>query len=167
MKRIVVKVGDVFAVSLNETSKKYFQFITNDSTQLNSDVIRVFQESYPIADGFDPLQIIKGKVEFYAHVVIKWGLKMQLWEKVGNANEVGPLNIHFRITSDYGHKAGEKPVRISSRWYVWQPNDPQFTFVGTLQGEHRNADWGVVVNPQSIVHRIKTGSYNMAFPGFE
>jgi hypothetical protein len=167
MKKISVRVGDVFAVVLNETSQKYFQYIANDRTQLNSDVIRVFEEAYPIADDIDLSQMVKGKVEFYAHVMIKWGIKMDLWDKVGNVKEVGPLDFYFRMTDDYGRKAGEEPVRISHNWYIWKPNDPEFTFVGTLKGEHRNAHWGVVVNPVSIVGRIRTGQYNMAMPGFE
>src|SRR4051812_17772062 len=165
MKRLILKVGDVFAVNVNETSKKYFQYIADDRTQLNCNVIRVFEEMYSVHDNIDLSKVVKGKVEFYAHVMIKWGIKMSLWDKVGNVNEVGHLEMYFRITSDYGRKAGEEPVRISHKWYIWKPNDPKFTFVGTLKGEHRNAHWGVVVDPLSIVDRIKTGRYNMVFPG--
>ena len=42
------KIGDVFSAKTNENTKKYFQLIAYDLTQLNSDVIRVFKEQYPI-----------------------------------------------------------------------------------------------------------------------
>lgn len=44
MKRVLTKIGDVFEVKIDETSKKYFQYIANDMTQLNSDVIRGFKK---------------------------------------------------------------------------------------------------------------------------
>jgi hypothetical protein len=40
MKRVITKVGGIYEVRLDENIKKYFQYITNDRTQLNSDVIR-------------------------------------------------------------------------------------------------------------------------------
>jgi len=46
-KRILnTRVGDVFCVYIDETSKKYLQYIANDLTQLNSDVIRAFKTKY-------------------------------------------------------------------------------------------------------------------------
>ena len=44
MKRIVTKIGNVFSVKLNESKKKYFQYVANDIYQLNSSVIRVFKK---------------------------------------------------------------------------------------------------------------------------
>ena len=113
-------------------------------------------------------EIVNGEVEFYAHCVTKWGVKMNLWEKVGNNKEIGALeHILFRDTNDYGCKVGEEPVKISSKWYVWHINDENFTRVGKLVGENRNAEIGVVVNPYDIVARIKTGKYNFIYPSFE
>jgi hypothetical protein len=40
-----LKVGDVFEVSIDTTHKRYFQYIGNDSSQLNMDVIRVFKKN--------------------------------------------------------------------------------------------------------------------------
>jgi hypothetical protein len=47
MARIRTKIGDVFSVPLDNINKKYFQYIPNDLTQLNSDVIRAFVKRYP------------------------------------------------------------------------------------------------------------------------
>lgn len=46
-KRIITRIGDVFEVQL-DNCKKYFQYIANDMTQLNSSVIRAFVEEYPL-----------------------------------------------------------------------------------------------------------------------
>jgi hypothetical protein len=73
----------------------------------------------------------------------------------------------FRGTSDSGARAGQEPIKISDKWYVWRINDRDFTNVGKLEGENRKAEIGVVVNPYDIVDRIKTGKYNFFYPNFE
>jgi hypothetical protein len=165
--RVYTKIGDVFSVKIDETGKKYFQLIAYDLTVLNSDVIRAFKKVYPINAKPDLSEIVTGKVDFYAHCVTKWGVKMNLWEKVGSTKEVGTLNhILFRNTNDYGCKVGEEPVRISENWYVWNINE-KFRDVGKLTGEGRKAEIGVIVNPYDIVERVKTGKYNFSYPNFE
>lgn len=162
------KIGDVFSVKLTENKKKYFQLIAFDLTQLNSDVIRAFDREYTMEENPLATEIINDKVDFYAHCVTKFGIKFGLWEKIGNTPEVGKLDhIVFRGSSDSGHKVGDEPVKISSRWYVWRINDKDFTVVGKLKGENRHAEIGVVVNPHDVVDRMKTGKYNFFYPGFE
>ncbi|CAA9196468.1 hypothetical protein [Flavobacterium collinsii] len=168
MKRVSIKVGDVFFVKVDDFSKRYFQYITNDLKQLNSDVIRAFDKVYPIDSSPDIDEIIQNNILFYAHCVTKWGVKLGFWEKVGNVKEVGSFeNILFRGTRDYGVKKGECPVKISSNWYVWRINDAEFTHVGKLEDENRKAEIGVVMDPESIVHRIRTGHYDGFYPSFE
>ncbi len=168
-KRVVTKIGDIFSVEVDKKSRKYFQLIAFDLTQLNSDVIRAFKKTYPSDEHPDPLEIVNGEVEFYSHCVTKWGVKLGYWEKVGKSADVGTLDhILFRDTSDYGRAAGEEPVRVSKNWYVWHIGDEDFTSVGKLEGENRKAEIGLVINPASIVNRIRTGEYDFPFyPGFE
>ena len=98
MKRKNTTIGDIFVVKVDNDKKKYFQLIAFDLTQLNSDVIRSFKKVYPLEADIDLLEIVNGEVEFYAHCVTKFGLKMNLWEKVGNTSEIGDIsNILFRI----------------------------------------------------------------------
>lgn len=168
MARVYTKIGDVFSVKIDESSKKYFQLIAFDLTQLNSDVIRAFKKVYPINTNPDLSEIINGEVEFYAHCVTKWGVKLGYWEKVGHVKEVGALNhILFRGTNDYGCKAGEEPIKVSHNWFVWHINDEKFTRVGKLVGENRKAEIGSVITPASIAHRIRTGKYDFFYPDFE
>lgn len=168
MARIITKIGDVFSVKTDDRNVKYFQLIAFDLTQLNSDVIRVFKKEYPVDASPNLLEIINGEVEFYAHCVTKLGVKMEVWEKKGNVQEIGDLTgILFRDTNDYGQMMGEEPVKVSSDWFVWRINDRDFTEVGKLEGEHREAEIGIVINPYEIAERMKTGKYSFVYPSFE
>jgi len=168
MTKANTKIGDVFSVRMNNTSKKYFQYVISDLTQLNSDVIRVFKKVYPIKSNPDLSEIVSGEVEFYAHCVTKLGLKMNLWKKVGNTNEVGnTTDILFRDTNDYGSKVGEKPIRVSQNWHVWRINDKDFTRIGKLDGENKKAYIGIVMNPLGIMEILKGNKYPVNYPDFE
>lgn len=166
--RIITKKGDVFSVKIDGKYKKYFQYIANDLTQLNSDVIRAFKKSYPLESTPDPSQVVADDVDFYAHCVPKFGVKMGLWEKVGSSKDIGQLEtILFRCTSDYGHKAGDEPIRISHNWYVWKIGDEEFTRVGKLHGENRNAFIGLVYNPFGIIELLIGNKNPINYPDFE
>jgi len=168
MARTNTKIGDFFSVKIDESSKKYFQLIAFDLYQLNSDVIRVFKKLYSVDANPVLSEIAKGEVDFNAHCVIKFGIKMGLWEKIGNISDLGQLDrVMFRGTSDYGHKRGEEPVKISEKWYVWRLGDLQTVRVGKLEGENRKAEIGLVMNPYDIIERIKTGRYPGLYPEFE
>lgn len=167
MARAYTRTGDVFLVKIDDKSKKYFQYIVSDLAQLNSDVIRAFKKVYPINANPDLSEIVSGEVEFYAHCVTKLGLKMGYWESVGNISDVGKIDhILVRDTNDVGSKPGEQ-IKISCKWYVWKINDNDFTRVGKLEGENRKAEIGIVISPDSIVHRMQTGKYDFVYPDFE
>ncbi len=159
--RASTKIGDVFSVGIDNNSKKYFQYVANDLTQLNSDVIRAFKKVYPINAKHELSEIVSGEVEFFAHCVTKLGLKMKFWEKVGNIAEVGNFQkVLFRISGD------NPQTKISQNWWVWKINEEQKP-VGKLEGENRKAEIGSVIPPDSIVHRIQTGKYDFVYPEFE
>lgn len=163
MARIVTKIGDIFAVRLDDTYCKYFQYVANDLTQLNSSVIRVFKNKYDLQIKTDLSEVVKGEVDFYAHCVLKWGIQLGLWQKVGKAADIGNIEVLFRGTKDYGRKLGEEPVLVSENWYVWRINE-EFRRVGKLVGEYKKAEIGLVINPDSIAHRIRTGVYDFDYP---
>lgn len=161
-------IGDVFSVKINDSQKKFFQLIAFDLTQLNSDVIRSFKKTYDLDESPDLSSIINDEVDFYTHCVTKLGLKMKLWEKVGNNDIVGETNnILFRGSSDSGVKKDNQLVTISNNWYVWYINDKTFTKVGKLEGDNREAELGIVVNPYDVIDRMKTGKFNFFYPSFE
>lgn len=159
-----VRIGDVFSVNIGNGFKKYFQYVANDSTQLNSDVIRAFKETYCINSNLNLVEIVNGEVDFYAHCITKLGLKMKVWEKVGNSDEIGDIaKVLFRDTKDYG---SEDRVIVSQNWYVWNINDKDFTTVGKLEGGNRNAYIGIVINPLDIIELLKGNKYPMNYPEF-
>lgn len=168
MSRVYTKKGDVFSVKIDDKYKKYFQYIANDLTQLNSDVIRAFKQSYPLDSTPEISQVVAGEIDFYAHCVVKFGVKMYLWEKSGSSKDMGQVeNILFRCTNDYGHKLGDEPIRISHKWYIWNIGDEQFTRVGKLQGENRKAFIGLVYNPFGIMELLKGNKNPINYPDFE
>lgn len=167
MPRYKTKIGDIFSINIDGLNKRYLQLIAFDLAQLNSDVIRIFSEIYPCGTNDDIEEIANGNVEFYAHTITKFGLQMGYWESVGTSANIGTTaNILFRNTSDYGTRPGEQ-IKTSDNWYIWKINDTDFTKVGKLDGTNRKAEIGIVVSPDSIVHRIKTGQYDFVYPDYE
>ena len=166
--RVITKIGDVFSVKIDGEYKKYMQYISNDLTQLNSDVIRAFKKKYPIDENPTIESIIEDEIDFYAHCILKFGVKMLLWEKVGSNKNIGNLdNILFRGTKDYGHKVGDEPIRVSNSWHVWKINDEKFTTVKTLTEQIKKADIGLVYNPLGIIELMKNKKYPINYPDFE
>lgn len=160
-----MKIGDIFSVNIADNLKRYFQYITNDLTQLNSDVIRAFKKVYPLEEDPNPLEVINDEIDFYAHCIIKLGIKMGLWKKESNIHSVGKIDhILFRSTSDYGIKIGEEPIQISNKWYVWNIGDKDFTKIGKLESIYENAFIGLVINPYGIVELLKGNKYPINYP---
>lgn len=166
--RVNTKIGDVFSVKIDDKHKKYFQYIISDLTQLNSDVIRAFKKEYPISAYPDLSEIVNGEVEFYTHCVTKLGLKMKLWEIIGNTAEIGNISdIIFRDTNDYGFKGEENQINVSRNWYVWHVNDKEFSRVGKLEGENRKSYIGIVINPLGIIELLRGNKYPINYPEFD
>lgn len=166
MARVITKIGDVFCINLDDCNKKYFQYVAKDLTQLNSDVVRAFKKTYPIDENPNLPDVAKDEIAFYAHCVINLGVKMGVWQKVGKAPIEGEIDVLFRSTNDYGRKPDEAPVKISHNWYVWRINE-ESRRVGKLEGENQKSEIGMVMNPLSVVHRIRTGEYNLPnYPGY-
>lgn len=157
MSKKTINIGDIFEVKLDPFSKKYFQFISLDLTQLNSDVIRCFKTKYSIDASPSIQDIIKDGIDFYAHCAIRDGEKLGYWQKYGNSKEVGILDMYFKDTNDYGE------LLVSNNWWVWKINHEQVN-IGKLTEEYKDAEIGVVIPPKSIVYRMNTGFYNFVYP---
>ena len=161
MSRHRTTIGNVFAVDLGNDVQKFFQYVADDLTQLNSQVIRSFKTTHPSGAKPDLDELVRGQPEFHAHVAIQWGVKMGLWKKVGNATVAGRVDVLFRNTDDYGNPE----IKVSEDWYVWRVNDP-FIKVGRLLGKNREAEIGVVISPKQVFERITTGKYSFFYPGY-
>jgi hypothetical protein len=156
-----IRIGDIFQVSINESSVKFFQYMAKDATQLDSDVVRVFQGSHTRTTPADIEQIVRWPIDFYAHVFLKIGMKQNHWEMLGHSDEIPEVGVLFRNSNDYGNPE----IRVSHDWHVWRINQ-SFERVGKLNKDYQNAEIGVVVPPDSLVHRMRTGHYDFVYPGF-
>ncbi|MES2375595.1 MAG: hypothetical protein V4553_03405 [Bacteroidota bacterium] len=166
MKRVITKLGDVFCAQIDSNHKRYFQYVANDLNQLNSNVIRAFKKCYLSASNADLSIIIEDEIDFYAHCSVSHGIKLTLWEKVGNVQKEIQLNdVLFRGTNDYGSKIGEQKI-VSSNWYVWKIADKGFTKVGRLKSEHLHSYIGLVINPYGIMELLKGNKYPVNYPEY-
>lgn len=155
-------IGDVFEVQLDPSTVRFFQYVADDATQLNSQVIRVFSEDYGAGEPLDLRRVTTGSIDFHAHVFLRIGLKRQFWRKVGHAEPPADLDLLFRDSNDYGNPE----IKISHDWYVWRPNGP-FETVGELSPDCQRAEIGVVVPPRSLVYRIQNGKWDFVYPAYE
>jgi len=154
-------VGDVFEVALSGQKKAFFQYACDDPSQLDSNIIRVFQDRYETDDTPDVQDILSGAVDFWAHVVLKLGTNMHLWKFYAKGSAPPLPSIHFRISSDYGNPS----VTKSDNWWVWKVGE-EHRFVGNDPKLLRVAEIGIVVNPKAVVERMHTGQYTFFFPVF-
>lgn len=158
-KRVMTRIGDIFCIELQEY-KVYLQFIAVDASYLNSTTIRVFEKKYPLDYEFDPDEIVRGKVNFYAHTFLQPGLKTDVWTKVGKHKDIGDIDqVLFRTSSSW---TAENPK--SYRWRVGGINK-EYVLIGELTDEYfKKTDDAVVVPPIDIVERILTGKYRGTQP---
>jgi len=159
-KRVVV--GDLFEVQLDQSSVRFFQYIADDATQLSSQVVRVFRETYSAGEPLDAHRVTAGEVHFYAHVFLRNGLKQGFWRKVGHVQPPAVVNTLFRNSDDYGNPE----IKVSKRWYIWKANCP-FEEVGELTPRYQGAEIGVVVPPDSLIYRMRNGRYDFVYPDYQ
>lgn len=161
-KRIRICVGDIFAVKIDDTYAKFFQYIGNDKSQLNSEVVRAFRTERSLLEPVILSEIVADSVDFYAHTMLKLGRILNLWDRIGNVPYASPIDALFRCTNDAGAKLGQQ-VAVSDKWYVWRVGEP-FARVGKLDKQTALADIGMVLSPSSLVARVCTGSHDFVYP---
>lgn len=154
---INIHIGDIFSVITDSGDKRFFQFIAKDTTQYNSDVIRVFKQTYSKEDNPTAEDFLEGAVECYMHTMVSWGLYLGLWTRSGSDGNIGRMDISFRRSKDYGRfPMFEK--RVSNNWEVWTINQPKQN-VGKLPESHYSADIGEIGSPPMFLKRINEGYF--------
>jgi hypothetical protein len=156
------RIGSIYSVEVDGDRVHYFWDVGTDHSQLGSALIVVFRRSYPKSATPDFDEIVTDDVDFYCHATVLVGKTMGRWSKAGFRPVTKTFPMLFRDSNDYGNPA----VRVSERWYVWEPNQP-FRDVGRLTGDLTKAEIGVVLSPDSIVSRIRTGVYDMFYPAYD
>ena len=143
--------GDIFCVNIDNYSKCYLQYVTDETQMLNSSFIRVFKKRYSMDETPQKEDIVKDEISFYAHTMIKVGVKQYAWHRMGNSKSVGDtVNITFRWFGEMDFSRISK----SFSWRIWRVNKPA-TFIGELNEQVKKYDLGLVIPPCDIMARIK------------
>ena len=155
------RIGDVFRFSAIEGATVYFQYVAKDLSQLGSHVIRVFPPIHGTDKASQVESIVAAPVQFHVHVALGVGTRHGVWEKIGRAPVRGPVDVLFRQADEPGNLP-----KSSSNWVIWTVNSPRRRTSRITQSV-RSAEIGIVVNPFSVLHRVRQGSYDFAYPDFE
>ena len=148
-KRIIVKPGDIFCIELDTDKKCYFQYLTKDIEQLNSDVIRVFKTIYP--KNIEPTyeEIVSDEISFHVHTFVNFWAKKGYWNKVGKAViEKGACNIYFKTYEEDDKK---------TEWRIWKVNKYDRFCKWITKRLYEKAEWGEVVPAKNVIQKITNG----------
>lgn len=155
------KIGDIFELALQNDQKSYVQYIGNDKTQLNSDVIRVFKSRYSREEKVSLKAIVQDQVELYLHVTgVEFGVDDHTWTWFGHVEDLGSLHgIFFKGSYDYGNPE----IKKSERWYAWELNGPMVPF-NEMKIESTTVNMGVVMRPKDVRAFMETGKLPFFYP---
>lgn len=172
-KRVVVRIGDIFRVKLDNDMVGFFQYVTKDNIDLGSAVIRVFKTHYPSNQEISLNDIILDDVDFYTHVFPRAGLILEVWEKVGHAkilNKEKLEDLIFGIChNEIYDRVNVKLIHVNplQNWKIWKIND-EWIEIGSLpEYLHDKINYGCVYSPMRIKERMETGYYKNTEPGYE
>lgn len=165
-KRIVTKIGYIFCVEIEGQHKRYFQYIANDLSQLNSSVIRVFKRKYPMDYVFNADEVIDDEIDFYAHAILRIGILENTWYKVGKHSNVGSLeHIIFRCSNHFFNPYDMSPENWKVYdWYVWHINEDYIDVGELTEDVKQQTHYGVVFSYLSIYDRLKYGEFKIKMP---
>jgi hypothetical protein len=154
------KQGEIYSVVVNK-SARYFQYLHDDSTQLNSNIVRFFKGQYELESNISCEKIQSSGVDFYAHVLIKAGIKHNLWKKYSQIDTQSLDDVWFRDSPDYGHPS----IKITDKWWLWQANSSRQLFNKSTH-ELLISHVGIVISPDQILKRLETGSFQFFYPKY-
>jgi len=159
MPRIQCRLGDIFEAKRGE-QYRYFQFVALDQTQLNSDVIAVFEGSWSTPQL--PEFIIGNPVAFFVHTMVRFGVP-SYWQKVGKAPLADHSKALFKDAEIEGHHDGPMPQQPfegpSNHWSIWHINEASH-YVGNYKNVPQEAELGLVFQPKDVYNRIFDGDYH-------
>lgn len=163
-KRIVTKIGNIFCAEVEGKYKFYFQYVANDMTQLNSSVIRVFKRRYTLDANPKMDDIANDEVLFYAHTILRNGIELGIWSKVGKSAILGLEELEqawFGVAQDICWDENSCPVPCDPRFnlWIWHVNQEIIEIGYFKKGEEQFVEYGAVVTADGIVERFKYGHY--------
>jgi hypothetical protein len=152
------KLGDIYRINLADGKCSYMQHLANDATQLGSAVVFVRSGKYPPSESFafDGFSLKDG---FLAHVFIKAGKVLSVWERSGWSPPVAaePIPVTWATCN-----LEDMQLEYSTDWSVWRTNQPRRK--PTSEEDLDGAELGLVISPPQIVHRIEHSAYSIRYP---
>ena len=117
-KRVYTKKGDVYEIKIDNTSKRYMQFIGLDWNQLNSCTFRVYKRIYPIDATPTLEEILNDTPDFYVHSYASGGIKDGVWSLAYRCKDVGDISgIKFRTAHDF--RPNGVSLDFYKEWRLW------------------------------------------------
>jgi hypothetical protein len=149
------RIGDIYRARLSGGEYAFMQHSANDSTQLNSNVVFVMSEKYQATQEVKQIEACEG---FFAHVFLKAGETLNIWERVGWRE---PAIVEIPVT---WAKCRDEDLRleVSDNWRVWRTNEKMRAPLN--QDELTRAELGIVINPTQIVERMERSAYSFKYP---
>ena len=152
-RRIVTKIGDIFCANLDSKTKRYFQYVAIDESQLGGSVIRVFKRKYDINAEPSFEEIVNDDVDFYTHTSLKIGILEEYWKKIGRYADIGDAeNIFFRTVGELE----SSNIKKSHHWLVWKINC-QMKDIGEMKEKYIKYDLGSIFPSLWVLNKIRTG----------
>ncbi len=149
------RIGEVYEI-VDGVLIGLVHHIGNDSTLPGSNVVDVIAPASPDwAASFETLPRL-----FRAHVFLRAGETLDLW-KVAGSRDIPSRTTQLWCTvppQDLG-------ASTSVNWRVWMTDQPMTSARRPV--DLAKAEFGYVMSPTQIVHRIRHGRYTHALPGME
>lgn len=164
-KRIVTKIGNIFSAKVDNEYKFYFQYVANDLTELNSSVIRVFKRRHPLESNPKMDDIASDEVLFYAHTILRNGIELGIWEKVGKSAILGLDDLDkvwFGLAQKISFNRETMEVydcNPAENLWIWHVNQDIIEIGCFKKGMELYVEPGEVFTPDGIVERFKFGHY--------
>lgn len=155
MRRVI---GDVYAIQLPDNRVGFMQHLANDSSQLGSNVVCVFRVIQAQDSPVDLAQIVQADIEFYAHVLLKAGETLGIWNKVGRANKA-----HTSLPLWCKCIDSDRTIAESKNWKVWRTDGLLIPAVLDSR-DFLEAEIGIVFSPLNIQARLINGQYPKVYP---
>lgn len=128
-------------------------------------VIRVFKRRYPLDANPKMEDVVNDEVCFYAHSMLRWGVDLGVWNKVGTSKELGLdglQTVWFGFAQDtYWDNEIRNliPCHPSENLLIWQVNQKPIRICRLKEDQHYYIEYGAVMPAICIVERFQYGHY--------
>lgn len=163
-KRVCVRLGNIFAFDSANGRKRYFQYICNDRSCMNTQVIRVFKTTYSHEDNSSVKKIVNDEIDFYAHTIVSAGIKDNVWYKIGTSNDCGldKLDkITFALYFTEDELTGIPLLQANgAQWKIWKSNERILWSNDINALSPKYLEIGSILPVHQIVNRLTNGYYS-------